>query len=178
MGTRRKRQLLAIMFTDMEGYSERCAQDEDAALGLLEEHDRLLVPIVDQRGGTIVKRVGDAIVATFSAASDALDAAVEMQAALRRRNRRAPSCDPIDVRIGVHVGDVAVDGEDIMGVATNLTKRLESRAAVGKVYCTEAVRLMIPGRPRYRFARVQADWKPKGSPEPMAIYTVTVSMAA
>jgi class 3 adenylate cyclase len=159
------------MFTDMQAFSSLAAVDEDAALDLLSEHNRMMVPIVKRHGGRIIKTLGDSILGTFNLPSDALDAGIEIQQHLKIYNKSLPLEKQIHIRVGVHVGEVVVVKNDILGVVTNLAKRVESLAAVDKVYCTEAVRLTIVV-PRYRFHR-EGIWKPKGSTRKMEIYSVS-----
>jgi class 3 adenylate cyclase len=160
------------MFTDMQAFSMLAASDEDAALDLLFEHNRLMMPIVRRHGGKIIKTIGDAIMGTFSSTSDALDAGIEMQKRLKVYNKNRPTERQIHIRIGIHVGEVVVVENDILGVVTNLAKRVEAIAKVDQVYCTDAARLTIV-LPNYRF-RKQGSWKPKGSARKIEIYSVSL----
>jgi adenylate cyclase len=161
------------MFTDIKGFSDLAAIDEDAALDLLRAHNKIMKPIVSAYRGTILKTMGDAIMGKFSAASDALDCALEMQLRLKRWNVGRPRNEQILVRIGVHVGDVVTVKHDILGVVTNLAKRLESVAPVGHVCCTDAARLMVLHLPRYKFRHV-GRWHPKGSRREIDFYSVSL----
>ena len=155
----------------MKGFSDLAAVDEDAALDTLNSHNRIMKPLVSAYRGTVIKTIGDSVLGKFSAASDALDCALEMQLRLRKWNVERPRGKQINVRIGVHVGDVVVVRNDILGVATNLAKRLESVATVGHVCCTDAARLMVFHLPRYKFAHA-GKWKPKGSRREIEFYSV------
>ena len=75
-----------IMFTDMVGYSKLTGDDQNLALELLKEHDKIIEPIIKINEGSIVKRIGDAIVAIFDHSSNIIDSAVEIQRALKKRN--------------------------------------------------------------------------------------------
>lgn len=169
----RRRKLLAVMFTDMKGFSDLAALDEDAALEILRQHNQIMKPLVSTYRGTILKTIGDAIMGKFTAASDALDCALEMQLRLKKWNIGKPELDQLQVRIGVHVGDVVVVKNDILGVVTNLAKRLESVAPVGHVCCTDAARLMVLHLPRYNFLRA-GSWRPKGSTRKIDFYSVAI----
>src|SRR2546423_230265 len=114
------------MFTDMKGFSDLAAFDEDAALEILRRHNQIMKPLVAAHRGTILKTIGDAIMGKFTAASDALDCALEMQLRLKKWNIGRPRAEQLHVRIGVHVGDVVIVKNDILGVVTNLAKRLET----------------------------------------------------
>lgn len=158
------------MFTDMVDYSDMAASDEDAALDLLLQHNRIMKPLVTGHLGTVVKTIGDSIMGTFSAASDALDCAIAMQERLKLWNSRHAD-GVINVRIGVHVGDVVVTKHDIFGVVTNLAKRLEAISPSQSVCCTDAARLMVLHLPRYRFTK-QGRWQPKGSTNSLDFFRV------
>lgn len=159
------------MFTDMKGFSDLAALDEDAALDILNSHNRIMKPLVSVHRGVVLKTIGDSVMGKFSAASDALDCALEMQLRLKRWNSERPRSEQIKVRIGVHVGDVVVVKNDILGVATNLAKRLESVATAGHVCCTDAARLMVVHLPRYKFVHA-GSWKPRGSRREIEFFSV------
>ena len=169
----RRRRLLAVMFTDIKGFSELAALDEDAALEILRRHNLIMKPLVATYRGTIIKTIGDAIMGKFTAASDALDCALEMQLRLKKWNVGKPKAEQLNVRIGVHVGDVVVVKNDVLGVVTNLAKRLEAVAPVGHVCCTDAARLMVLHLPRYNFLRA-GSWKPKGSRREIEFYSIAL----
>lgn len=158
----------------MKGFSDLAALDEDVALDILNSHNRIMKPLVSAYRGTVLKTIGDSVMGKFSAASDALDCALEMQIRLKRWNDERPRSEQIKVRIGVHVGDVVVVKNDILGVATNLAKRLESVATAGHVCCTDATRLMVFHLPRYNFTRA-GSWSPKGSRREIEFYSVSPS---
>jgi len=170
----RKRRLLAVMFTDMKGFSDLAALDEDAALDTLRSHNQIMKPLVSTYRGTVLKTIGDSVMGKFSAASDALDCALEMQLRLKRWNIARPRHKQMRVRIGVHVGDVVVVKNDIFGVVTNLAKRLESVSPAGHVCCTDAARLMVLHLPRYKF-KSSGSWKPKGARREIEFYSVALA---
>ena len=167
----RNRRLLAVMFTDVRGFSDLAALDEDAALDTLRHHNRIMKPLISAHRGTFIKTIGDSVMGKFSAASDALDCALAMQLRLKQWNIARPRGRRISVRIGVHVGDVVVVKNDILGVVTNLAKRLESMAPAGHVCCTDATRLMVFHLPRYKFTR-SGSWRPKGSRQEIEFFSV------
>ena len=101
-----ERHLSAIMFTDMVGYTSLSQSDERLALELLEEHKRILRPLFPIHGGTEIKTVGDAFLVEFRSARDAVLCAVDVQKNLRERNSRVDASRRVEVKIGIHVGDV------------------------------------------------------------------------
>jgi adenylate cyclase len=172
-----RRRLLAVMFTDIQGFSELAGRDEDAAIGLLRTHNRLMRAAIRSHRGVVIKTMGDAFLGRFAAASDAIDCAADVQRRLARWNKGRESRERLEIRVGVHVGDVIVGRRDILGVVANLAKRLEAQAPAGEVCCSDAARLMILHLPRYRF-RVLGRSTPKGSNRRMTLYVVTLDEGA
>src|ERR1700738_4432144 len=123
-----KRKLAAIMFTDMVGYRALAQRDEGLALELLEEHRTLLRPAFLNHQGQEVKTIGDGFLVEFASAVAAVNCAVELQEALARRNLGAPADRELQVRIGIHLGDVVHRGGDIVGDGVNIAARIEPPA--------------------------------------------------
>ena len=96
----------SIIFTDIVGYSKLTGQNQSLALELLTEHDKIIEPIIKRYDGQIVKRIGDAIVAIFEQATHAAQASVEIQQSLKNRNNRNQKSRHIQIRIGIHYGNV------------------------------------------------------------------------
>src|ERR1700720_4324529 len=109
-----ERKLAAIMFTDMVGYSALAQRDEALALELLEEHRAFLRPAFLKHQGQEVKTIGDGLLVEFASAVAAVNCAVELQEALARRNLGAMADRLLQVRIGIHLGDVVHRGDDIV----------------------------------------------------------------
>jgi class 3 adenylate cyclase len=106
MSSDEQRKLAAIMFTDMVGYSALSQRDEKLAQELLEEHRRLLREIFPRFNGTEIKTIGDAFLVEFGSALEAAQCAIEIQRTLAKRDADAPADRQIQVRIGIHIGDV------------------------------------------------------------------------
>ncbi len=132
------RRLAAIMFTDIVGYSDVTQRDEVLALALLSEHNHILREVFATHGGKVVKTVGDAFLAEFSNALDAVKAALAVQAALHGRNA-ANSGEPIRVRIGVHLGDVVFREGDVFGDGVNIAARIQSITDPEGICVSEAI---------------------------------------
>ena len=109
-----QRRLAAIMFTDMVGYSALAQHDEKLALALLEEHRGLLRPLFPRFNGREVKTIGDAFLVEFHSALEAAQCAIEIQRALAKRNHDVPADRRIEIKIGIHIGDVVqrADGDE------------------------------------------------------------------
>ena len=131
--------LAAIMFTDMVGYSALAQRDEALALELLEEHRAFLRPAFLNHQGHEVKTIGDGFLVEFASAVAAVNCAVELQEALARRNLGATADRQLQVRIGIHLGDVVHRGDDIVGDGVNIAARVEPLADSGGIAITQQV---------------------------------------
>ncbi len=127
------RHLAAIMFTDMVGYTALAQADEAVALGVLERHNRLLRPIFGKYRGREVKTVGDAFLVEFGSALEAAQCAVEIQRMLHDYNLSSDDEWKIRIRIGIHVGDVVRERDDVLGDAVNVASRIEPLAEPGGI---------------------------------------------
>jgi len=134
-----KRKLAAIMFTDIVGYSHIMSLDEKKGIAILEKHDEIIHPVIEKNSGKILKRMGDAIFAEFASSVDAVQGAIEIQTALKDFNSDKSLDDMIIIRIGIHLGDVMVHGDDLFGEGINVAARLEPLAAPGGICLSQAV---------------------------------------
>ncbi|MCA1841892.1 MAG: AAA family ATPase, partial [Actinobacteria bacterium] len=128
-----------VLFTDLVGSTElRSRLGEDAAEALRRTHDGLITTAVEAVQGTVVKNLGDGFMSTFAGASDAVGAAVAIQQAIARHNRR--STDPLGVRIGISAGDVLFEDNDCFGTPVIEAARLCAAAGGGQILASEMVR--------------------------------------
>src|ERR1700756_5236463 len=134
-----QRKLAAIMFTDMVGYSALAQRDERLAVELLEEHRAFLRPAFLKHKGQEVKTIGDGFLVEFASAMAAVNWAVELQEALARRNLDAAAERQLQVRIGIHLGDVLRREDDIVGDGVNIAARIEPLADPGGIAITRQV---------------------------------------
>ncbi len=133
MSTDETRKLAAIMFTDMVGYSALSQRDAKLALELLEEHRQLLREIFRRFHGTEIKTIGDAFLVEFNSALEAAQCAIEIQRSLAKRNADAPVGRQIELKIGVHIGDVVHRDGDVYGDGVNIASRIEPLAGAGGI---------------------------------------------
>jgi len=126
MPSKPKRKLAAIMFTDMVGYTTLMQEDEDKARELIELHRDLMKPHVGKHGGEIIQYVGDGTFCRFDSAIEAVNAALEIQHVFELE-------DDMSLRIGIHVGDVVVKGDEVYGDGVNVASRLEPLADPGGI---------------------------------------------
>ncbi|OGV78366.1 MAG: hypothetical protein A3K19_20080 [Lentisphaerae bacterium RIFOXYB12_FULL_65_16] len=134
-----ERRLAAIMFSDICGYSRRMGENEERALGLLAQHDKMIEAAVAEFGGHIIKRMGDGVLAEFQSAVRSVECALSIQRRIARWNRDAPEPERFQLRIGVHLGDVMVSGEDILGDGVNIASRIEPLALPGGICISQDV---------------------------------------
>jgi adenylate cyclase len=133
------RKLAAIMFTDMVGYSALAQRNEALALDLLAEHQCQLRPIFLQHGGREIKSIGDGFLVEFTSALQAVRCAIAIQTALVERNASAASERRIQLRIGLHLGDVEMRDGDVFGDGVNIAARVEPLADAGGICITGPV---------------------------------------
>jgi adenylate cyclase len=148
---REQRKLAAILAADVVGYSRLMGRDESGTLARLHEHRKEhLEPALARNGGRLVKLTGDGALVEFASAVDALSAAIEFQKAVADTNRDCPEIERIVFRIGLHLGDLIVDGDDLYGDGVNVAARLEAEAPPGGIIVSRAVREAVEGRLKAR----------------------------
>src|SRR5262245_39626685 len=128
-----ERKLAAIFSADVAGYSRLMAEDEVATLQGLTAERELMTDLVRRNHGRVGDTTGGTLLAEFTRALDATRCAVEVQRTLRPRNADLPPDRRMELRIGIHLGDVMVDGERIYGDGVNIAARLERLAAPGGI---------------------------------------------
>ena len=133
MSSPEQRRLAAIMFTDMVGYSALAQRDQQLALDLLEEHRRLLREIFPRFNGVEIKTIGDAFLVEFGSALEAAQGAIEIQRTLSKRNLDVAVDRKIQLKIGIHIGDIVHRDGDVYGDGVNIASRIEPLAAAGGV---------------------------------------------
>jgi len=149
-----RRRLAAIMFTDMVGYSARAQADEAGALALLDRHNRLLRPIFAKFRGREVKTVGDAFVVEFDSALDATRCALDVQRMLHYYNLRVTDPWRIQIRIGIHVGDVVETDGDVLGDSVNIAARIVNVAGPEGICLTQQVYDQVANKAGATFAKL------------------------
>ena len=141
-----KRRLTAILAADAVGYSARMAENEERAVRTLQGHRRIIDNLIADHGGRIVGTAGDSVLAEFGSSVEAVRCAVEIQAALATRNDSLPDAERLHFRIGINLGDVIVDGDDILGDGVNVASRLEGIAEPGGILVSSSVYDQITGK--------------------------------
>ncbi|GIQ78322.1 alpha/beta fold hydrolase [Bradyrhizobium sp. RD5-C2] len=130
-----ERRLAAILAADVAGYSRLMGVDEEGTLSLLKGHRKALVdPKIEEHRGRLVKTTGDGMLVEFASVVDAVRCAVEVQRGMSERNATASVDKRIEFRIGINLGDIISDDDDIYGDGVNIAARLESIAEPGGIY--------------------------------------------
>jgi|TARA_B100000809_G_C15059490_1_gene501834 class 3 adenylate cyclase len=139
MNNTRNRSLAAIMFTDVVGFSAIMHKDESAALELLDNHNKIVQPIVIKYNGTILKPQADGYLMKFSSAVDAVRCGKDIQKEISIYNKEINENENILLRIGIHLGDVVLTENDIFGDGVNIASRLEPLADPGGICISQTV---------------------------------------
>ncbi|MGH8101345.1 MAG: adenylate/guanylate cyclase domain-containing protein [Chthoniobacterales bacterium] len=148
-----ERKLAAIMFTDMVGYSALSQHNDKLAQELLEEHRRLLREIFPRFHGAEIKTIGDAFLVEFGSALEAAQCAIEIQRTLAKRNHDVTSDRRIELKIGIHIGDVLHRDGDVYGDGVNIASRIEQLAGAGGICVSMDVERQIRNALEARFEK-------------------------
>src|SRR5467141_814002 len=142
------------MFTDMVGYSALSQRDDRLALELLEEHRRLLREIFPGFNGTEIKTIGDAFLVEFGSALEAAQCAIEIQRTLAKSNHDVTAERRIELKIGIHIGDVVHREGDVYGDGVNIASRIEALAGAGGICVSMDVERQIRNDLETRFEKL------------------------
>ncbi|MGE4064307.1 MAG: adenylate/guanylate cyclase domain-containing protein [Rhodospirillaceae bacterium] len=134
-----KRQLTAIMFTDIVGYSKQMGADEAAMVKKLSIHNEIMRNQIVRNRGTVIKTIGDAFMVRFRSAENAVQCALDCQKAIGEYNKGKPANDQFHIRIGVHMGEVIHTGTDVFGEGVNIAARIEPQCDPDGVTVSDVV---------------------------------------
>jgi adenylate cyclase len=171
------RSLAAIMFTDIAGYTRMAQANEALALELLEEHRKVVRPLLSVHGGTEVKTIGDAFLVEFRSALEAVLCAADIQRQLEVRNAESPEQRRLRVRIGIHLGDVVHEAGDVYGDAVNVASRIEPLAEPGGICISQQVYDGIRNKTELEFEKTE-EVELKNVELPVRVYRVNMSPRA
>ena len=164
------RQLAAIMFTDIVGYTALMGNDEQKAFNLLHKNRQIQQPVIKQFNGIWIKELGDGILASFKNATDAVLCADAIQQA-------CASVPGLQLRIGIHLGEVIFEHKDVFGDSVNIASRLQALAPVGGIWISEAVHKNIANKKGIISMFVRQETL-KNVKEPVQVYEVHVEKSA
>jgi len=169
-----ERRLTAILAADVVGYSRLMGTNEVSTLGALKAHrSEMIDGTITQHQGRIVKLTGDGMLVEFGSVVNAVQCAADIQRAMRARNAHIPPNRRIEFRVGVNLGDVIVEGEDIFGDGVNVAARLESVAKPGGIAISGAVRDHVGNRLDLAFEDM-GEQTLKNIDRPIRIYSVSL----
>ena len=161
------------MFTDMVGYTALSQRNEALALELLEEHRRILRSIFPRFNGTEIKTIGDAFLVEFQSALEAAQCALEIQRTLAKRNPDVSAERCIELRIGIHVGDVVHREGDVYGDGVNVASRIQPVAGIGGICISVDVERQIHHALDARFEKL-APVELKNVEVPMDLFRIVL----
>ena len=166
------RRLAAIVLLDVVGYSRLMGMDDSGTLAALKAHRRELIdPKIAEHDGRIVKGTGDGLLLEFSSVVDAVRCAVDVQRGMAERNEGVAPDKRLEFRIGINVGDIIIDGDDIFGDGVNVAARLEALAEPGGICVSRVVRDQVLDKLSFAFEDLGAQ-EVKNIARPVEVYRV------
>lgn len=138
--------LAAIMFTDIVGYSRLMEEDEVRTIEILREHNDVVFAVIEQAGGTVVDAIGDGLLVTFPSVLLAVRCAVEIQAAVEKRNEDQTEDRRFYLRIGIHLGEIWEENDRVFGNGVNVAARTQPFAPAGGICITEDVQRQVANK--------------------------------
>ncbi len=169
------RRLAAILSADVVGYSRLMGIDETGTLGALRAHRAELIdPTIAEHNGRIVKLMGDGVLVEFASAIDAVECAVAIQQGVALRNAKVPDERMIAFRIGINLGEVIIEQDDIYGDGVNVAARLQEVAERGGIYISGTVFEQVDGKVDLTFVD-RGNQQLKNIAKPIRVYRVRLS---
>ncbi|MGZ3854419.1 MAG: adenylate/guanylate cyclase domain-containing protein, partial [Flavisolibacter sp.] len=161
------RQLAVIMFTDIVGYTALMGDDEKTALELLRTNRQLQKPIIESFQGTWIKEIGDGVLASFLTATDAVRCAISIQ-------QSSTNIPGLKLRIGLHLGEVVFEDDDVFGDGVNICSRIQAVASIGAIWISEPVYQNIRNNKEIKAKYIHEEIF-KNVKAPVRIYEVVVN---
>ena len=168
-----KRKIAAIFAADIAGYSRLVAEDEEETLRRLASYRQVTDDFIARYGGRIFNTAGDAVLAEFPSAVEAVRCAIDIQESLRTRNMAYPPSRQMSFRIGITIGDVVERDGDLLGDGVNIAARLEGLAEVGGICISRAVHEQVANKLSVQFADI-GEQEVKNIPTPVHAYMVAM----
>ncbi len=172
-----ERRLAAILAADVVGYSRLMENDEEGTARSLREHRAAADPLVADHAGRIVKTTGDGVLIEFPSVVGAVQCALALQKLMAERNAAVPSERRMDWRVGIHLGDILIEGEDILGDGVNLAARLEAIAEPGGICISEDAFRQVRGKIEAEFLDT-GEQALKNIARPVRVYRTQLASAS
>ena len=172
------RRLAAVLAIDMVGYSRHMEADESGTISRQKAHRQEVIdPVLKEHGGRIAKTMGDGLLVEFASVVDALESAVLIQRGISKMEAKTPKPRRIQYRAGINLGDIVIDGDDILGDGVNIAARLESLAEPGGIFISASVFEQVVGKLNVAFDNL-GEQQVKNIRKPVRIYRVRLEIIA
>jgi adenylate cyclase len=172
-----ERKLTAILCADVHGYSRLMGDNEEATVHTLASHRRIIDALIEQYHGRFVNSAGDSVLADFASVVNCVQCGIEIQAALKTENAELPLARRMEFRVGINLGDVIIDGEQIYGDGVNVAARLESLAEPGGICISDTVYAQVRNKLPLNYQDLGAQ-RVKNIAEPVRVYRVLSEVGA
>jgi adenylate cyclase len=168
-----QRRLAAIMFTDIKDFSKKMQRNEAATMRMLRDHNRLMTEYITKFDGKVIEKIGDAFLAQFESAVNATRCAIEIQRMVHSRNTGTSDEEKIIIRVGIHIGDVMIEENDVFGDGVNIASRIQSLAEPGGINISGSVYEQVKNSLNLRVIRLGVP-QLKNVKDPVKVYQVLV----
>ena len=168
-----QRRLAAILAADVAGYSRLMDEDEERTLQTLNEFRAVIDGLIAEHDGRVFGSAGDSVIAEFASPVEAVRCAVEVQQTLEKRNADLPEDRRMRFRIGVNLGDVMVEGDNLLGAGVNVAARLEALAEPGGICVSGMVQQSVEAQGDWVFDDL-GDQKVKNIAKPVRVYRLNL----
>ena len=166
------RNLMCIMFTDIKDYSKKMHEDELLTIELLQMHNRIMNEVIAKFNGKIIEIVGDAFVVSFNSAVKTVSCGVAIQEKFKKYNSLKSQNEKIELRMGIHLGDLVEFEGKYKGDAVNIAARIQQNAKESEIWMSESVYLAVRGKVKFKFNKVGLR-NFKNIKEPITIYSIS-----
>ncbi len=167
------RKLAAIMFTDIKGFSKKMAENEPEAFELLKMHDAIMRVLIAKFDGKVIKSIGDSFMVDFASAVNAVKCAVEAQKRFWNFNRDKNEFERVEVRIGIHLGDVLIRDDDMIGDGVNVASRIEAVTEPTRICISQDVYQQVRNKMTLQVHSL-GPLSLKNIPEPVEIFEILI----
>jgi len=159
-----KRRLAAIVFTDIVGFTDLSSKDEEGAYKLVVKQREILKPIVEKHEGEWLKEEGDGLLLSFPSSKQAVNCSIQIQTAVK-------NIDDLNLRIGIHQGDIIIEDKDVFGDDVNIASRIEPFAVAGGIAVSQKIQQDLSSNPEFKFKFIDKP-KLKGVQQEVSVYCI------
>ena len=159
-----KRRLAAIVITDIVGFTNLSSKDEEGAYNLVKKQREILKPIVMNYEGEWLKEEGDGLLLSFPSSKQAVNCSIQMQAAVK-------NIEDLNLRIGIHQGDIIIEDKDVFGDDVNIASRIEPFAVAGGIAVSQKIQQDLSSNPEFKFKFIDTP-KLKGVQQEISVYCI------